>query len=79
MGVSIREKISGKGWWVNIRHKGRRTSKFAGPDKRAAQRLAKEVRLALAVGDLGLLEEPSTTPTPLPNSLSVTWRRLNTP
>ena len=62
MGVSIREKVKGAGWWVNIRHKGRRTSKFVGPEKRAAQRLAKELRHGLAAGDLGLLAEPNTTP-----------------
>ncbi len=63
MGVSIREKIKGKGWWVNIHHRGRRTSKFVGADKRAALRLAKEVKSALVTGDLGLDKAESTVPT----------------
>jgi integrase len=62
MGVSIREKAKGAGWWVLIRHRGRRTSKFV-RDKRAAQHLAKELRHALAAGDFGLLQAPRTIPT----------------
>ena len=60
MGVHVRQKEPDGPWWVIICHGGKRTSKVAG-DKRAANALAKEIRQALAVGDLGLTkgdEEP---------------------
>lgn len=40
-----------------IKHHGKRRSKRVG-DKKNAEALAKELRQALAAGDLGLLKEP---------------------
>jgi integrase len=60
MGVRVRQKEKDGPWWVFIKHRGRRKSKCIG-DKRAANALAKELRQALAAGDLGLLEEPTRT------------------
>ncbi len=57
MGVSVRQKKPGGPWWIFVSHHGKRTSKQVG-DKKDANKLAKEVRTALAAGDLGLLEEP---------------------
>ena len=55
MGVRVREKRAGE-WWIFIQHRGRRTSKKVG-DRRAAEGLAKDIRTALAAGDLGLLRQ----------------------
>lgn len=60
MGVSIREKITGEGWWVFVRHKGRRMSRLVG-DRQAARQLAKELRRALAAGSLGLMPETTAS------------------
>ena len=57
MGVTVRQKVSGGPWWVFVRHRNHRTSKRVG-DRRAAERLARELRQALAAGDLRL---PSAT------------------
>jgi integrase len=57
MAVWVREKQKGSGeWWVFIKHAGKRRSKKVG-DKKSANALAKEVRNALAAGDLGLGQE----------------------
>ncbi len=58
MGVTVRQKEQGGPWWVFIKHHGKRRSKCIG-DKKAANNLAKELREALAAGDLGLIEEPA--------------------
>src|SRR5262245_45041172 len=59
MGVTVRQKVKGRNepWWVFIKHHGKRRSKRVG-DKKTAEALAKELRQALAAGDLGLLQEP---------------------
>ncbi|MGD0948905.1 MAG: tyrosine-type recombinase/integrase [Candidatus Binatia bacterium] len=62
MGVSIRQKADGGGWWLFVRHAGRRTSKFV-RDKGVADELATDLRRALAAGDLGLLQDTRTVPT----------------
>jgi len=56
MGVSIRQKVKDGGWWVFIHYKNRRKSKLV-KDKRAALQLARELRHALAAGELGLLRD----------------------
>jgi integrase len=60
MGVAVRQKVEGRDepWWVFITHRGKRRSKCVG-DKKAANELAKELRKALAAGDLGILQEPA--------------------
>jgi len=60
MGVTVREKKPGE-WWVFVNHRGRRTSKRIG-DKRQAEKIAKDLRAALARGDLGLLADADTAP-----------------
>jgi integrase len=59
MGVVIRQKEKGRDapWWVFVKHHGKRKSKCIG-DKKTAEALAKELRKALAAGDLGLLQDP---------------------
>lgn len=57
-GVSVRQKVKGGSWWIFIKHRGQRRSKLVG-DKKAAEALAKELRAALAAGDLGLMKEPA--------------------
>lgn len=58
MGVTVRQKARGGPWWVFLRHNGHRTSKRVG-DRRAAARLARELRHALAAGDLRLPMAPT--------------------
>lgn len=60
MGVTVRQKGRGGAWWVFVRHHGQRTSKCVG-DRRAAERLARELRRGLVPGDLHL---PSVTTAP---------------
>jgi integrase len=54
MGVVVRQKTKGKGqpWWVFIAHNGKRTSKKIG-DKRAAEKVASEIRAKLQLGEFG--------------------------
>jgi integrase len=61
MGVSVRQKTDGGPWWIFVKHRGKRTSKYVG-EKKAADKLAKQLREALAAGDLGLLKEPEEKP-----------------
>jgi len=55
MGVTVRQKVKGKGkpWWVFISHNGKRKSKMIG-DKKAAQKVAKRVEAHLALNDFNL-------------------------
>ncbi len=53
----VRQKETGGLWRVFIAHNGKRKSKCVG-DYDTARSLAKELRGALAAGDLGLLAEP---------------------
>ncbi|MBU0994675.1 MAG: site-specific integrase [Proteobacteria bacterium] len=58
MGVTVREKVKGSGiWWIFINHKGYRTSKFVGKDKRSALAVAETVNASLVLGDLGILKD----------------------
>ena len=51
MGVTIRQKVPGKGnpWWIFITHAGRRTSRQVG-DKKAAEKAASDIRYLLQRG-----------------------------
>ncbi|MGQ9688912.1 MAG: hypothetical protein ACUVXF_09030 [Desulfobaccales bacterium] len=55
MGVTVRQKVKGKGkpWWVFIAHNGKRKSIKVG-DKAAAESLASKIREKLKAGDLGI-------------------------
>jgi integrase len=63
MGVSVRQKIKGKGrpWWVFITHSGKRTSKRIG-SFRAAKAFASAVEERLAKGEFSI-EETNPAPT----------------
>jgi integrase len=61
MAVIVREKVKGSNeWWVFINHQGNRRSKKIG-DKRAANSVAKEIRVRLAQGELGMLRDNCPT------------------
>lgn len=61
MAVIVREKKKGSGqWWVFINHKGRRRSKKVG-NKKAANKVAREVEARLAAGDMGLVKDACPT------------------
>ena len=62
MGVTIRQKIPGKGnpWWVFISHHGKRTSRQVG-DKKAAETAASDIRAQLQL-DQFQFEEKKKTP-----------------
>ena len=55
MGVTVRQKTKGQGkpWWVFIAHDGKRASKKIG-DKRAAEKVASEIRAKLKLGQFDL-------------------------
>lgn len=61
MGVTVRQKLKGKGqpWWVFIRHNNTLRSKKVG-DRNAAEAVASEVRRKLAVGELFLTPKTET-------------------
>jgi len=61
MGVKVRQKAGSPYWWVFVLHNGKRTSKIA-QDQREANKLAKEIRQALAVEDLGLTKQEDEPP-----------------
>jgi len=52
MGVKIYQQKTTGHWYVWINHKGQRTSRKIGPDKRTAQKAATEYRKKLALGDV---------------------------
>jgi len=58
MGVTIRQKVKGKGkpWWIFISHQGKRKSVQIG-DKRAAESAASSIRQELAKGQLNINEQ----------------------
>lgn len=58
MGVTVRQKIRGKGnpWWVFIAHEGKRKSLKVG-DKAAAEALASKIRERLKAGELQIEPE----------------------
>lgn len=58
MGVTVRQKVKGKGepWWVFISHNGKRTSRRVG-DKPAAEAVASKIRAKLELGEFGLEEK----------------------
>jgi hypothetical protein len=58
MGVTVRQKVRGKGnpWWVFIAHNGKRKSKMVG-DKAAAEALASKIRERLKTGELQISPE----------------------
>jgi integrase len=63
MGVTVRQKKKGKGqpWWVFVSYNGKRTSRQVG-DKRAAERVASEIREKLQLKEFNL-EEKKPVPT----------------
>lgn len=58
MGVTLRQKVKGKGkpWWVFINHNGKRKSIKVG-SKVAAQELQEKIQAKLQLGDLSINEE----------------------
>jgi integrase len=59
MGVTVRQKIKGRGnpWWIFINHQGKRTSRRIG-DKSAAEKTASEIRARLQTGEFGIDPKP---------------------
>jgi integrase len=58
MGVSVRQKIKGKGkpWWVFIAHDNKRKSVKVG-DKQAAESVASKIRAQIKLGNFGFEED----------------------
>ncbi len=77
MGVTVRQKIKGKGkpWWVFVSHNGQRTSKRVG-SKDAANDVAKEIEAKLALGQYSFEDEK---PVPSFKDLSKTWLKTTVP
>ena len=58
MSVNIRQKPKGSGvWWIFISHKGKRTSKKIGRDKKKAKEFAIKIEAKLALNDLGIIDK----------------------
>ena len=63
MGVTVREKVKGSGdWWVFVAWHNRRTSRRIG-DRRAAERVASQLRARLQLGDVSLFTGADSEPT----------------
>jgi len=62
MGVTVRQKVKGKGkpWWVFISHNGERTSRKVGA-KDSAQEVAKKIAARLQLGEFNFEEEKKET------------------
>ena len=58
MGVTVRQKVKGKGkpWWVFVNHDNQRTSKMIG-SKAAANAVARTIEAKLALGEFSFEEE----------------------
>lgn len=63
MGVTVRQKVKGKGkpWWIFINHNGQRASKRIG-DKKATEGVASEIRRKMKLGEF-CLEDRKPSPT----------------
>lgn len=52
MGVTIHKKKTTGDWYVWIRHKGQRTSRKVGKDRRTAMKVATEYRKKMVLGEV---------------------------
>ena len=79
MGVTVRQKTKGKGkpWWVFISHDNKRASKKIG-DKRAAEKVASEIRAKLKLGQFSLDKEREM-PIPLFKQCAQAWIEITVP
>ena len=61
MGVTVRQKVPGKGnpWWVFVANNNKRTSRMVG-DKKAAEDVASKIRAKLQLGDFDLKGKENT-------------------
>jgi len=71
MGVTVRQKVKGKGqpWWVFINHNGKRRSRKIGT-KAAANRIATEIQAKIARDEFGIEKEK---PVPTFGEYSKKW------
>ncbi len=78
MGVTVRQKVKGKGkpWWVFINHNGQRTSRKIG-DKKAAQTVASKIEAKLALGEFGFDDNEEKDPTF--GEYAVSWIKTTVP
>jgi integrase len=81
MGVRIREKDGA--WWVYVNHRGKRKAKRVGvgtAGKKAAQQAAVQIEARLALGDVGILEQPKTIPqAPSFETVAWEWEKVTSP
>lgn len=77
MGVSVRQKVKGKGkpWWVFVSHNNRRTSKMVGT-KDAANAVAREIEALLA---LGQYDFEGQKPVPTFKECAESWIKIIVP
>jgi len=77
MGVTVRQKIKGKGqpWWIFVSHNGRRMSRKVG-DRKAAEVVASEIRARLQLGTFGFEEKK---PVPTFGEYADKWFSTNVP
>ena len=77
MGVTVRQKVKGKGkaWWVFISHNGKRTSRKVG-DKQAAETVASKIRAKVKLGEFGFDQEK---PVPTFKEYADSWIKTTVP
>ena len=62
MGVIVRRKGKDNAYWIFISHNGKRTSRRIG-DKKAAEKVASQVRAKLQLGEFGFEDKKKPIPT----------------
>jgi len=74
MGVTVRQKIEGKGkpWWVFIAHNNKRTSRMIG-DRKAAEEVASKIRARLELGEFNVESEKAEPKIPTFKEYADAW------
>jgi len=58
--VGVKVRFFRGAWWVVVHHQGKRRQKRVGPDKKLAERVAKEIRAKLLLGQFEVRREVQT-------------------
>jgi len=59
--VGVKVRFFRGTWWVVVHHQGKRRQKRIGPDRKLAERVAKEIRAKLLMGQFDTVRETETT------------------
>ena len=80
MGVTVRQKVKGKGepWWVFVAYNNKRTSRMVG-DKKAAEDVASKIRAKLQLGEFGFGPKEKESVVPMFKEYAEKWMAVNAP